>query len=71
MCVCVQVFSGSLQCAAGLMSVSLRALSLAVEEREREKAGGEEGEKKDVKSTEENLQVALVKFHHVPSMTIV
>ena len=35
------MFSASLQCAAGLMNVTLRTLSLALEEREAEKEGTE------------------------------
>lgn len=61
-CVCSQVFSGSLQCAAALMNVSLRMLSRAAEEGKREGGKGEEeaGEaekKSDDKGVEISLQV--------------
>lgn len=58
----VQVFSGSLQCAAALMNVSLRMLTHAAErEGEKRERGerGEEGEMEEKKDKGVTLQVRI------------
>ena len=59
-CVCLQVFTGSLQCAAALMNVCLRTLSLAAEEgEERGEGEGSKPGKTDETGDKERVNLSL------------